>query len=1264
MLNYDNIIPIIKDLGFVEQQQIFPKIWTKSYEHTDATLAVDFTNNRFVYPSGIQKYRETTVNFFQPENIVVFECVDALLTKGYKPEQIILEQPMPGGHGDTGGFCDIAVQDNNGSKYLLIECKKAADGTNNEFEKAWKDMLHDGGQLFNYYNSFRQAQYVCLYTANWEDNHVTRHYYLVPMRDNMEYLRSNPKLKGFEQVKAEGGTRDDFFRVWKNTYGQDYSTNGVFEPEIQTFHVGEKKLTINDLTEAKSLEYTKGKYNEFASILRQYNVASHENAFDKLVNLFLVKIVDEVRNSNDLQFLWKGAAYDDFFSFQDRLQRLYQIGMKDYLAEEVTYIEDKEVENAFRMQKNDPDAIKSTILEYFRKLKFYSNSDFGFLDVHNEQLFFQNAVILRDMVRMLQDIRLHTDEQNQFLGDLFEGFLDQGVKQNQGQFFTPTPITRFIVSALPLENLVQDNTEIPKAIDYACGAGHFLNEYAAQIKPFVIKYKGAEALFDYYRQIYGIEKEYRLSKVSKVSSFMYGQDGIQIIYGDALVDHADKGVHNGEFKVLVANPPYSVTGFLQTLSKEEREAFTLSKFVDGKAITTNNSIETFFVERAKQLLAPNAIAAIVLPQSILTNPNLHTHAREILLSYFDIIALSEFGTGTFGKAGVNTVVLFLRRKVTNPELCEHYRIRINAWFNQDHSQDNRYQDTQLLQRYCNHIGINYDDYITLLTRQPNEELLNNDIFKAYYRTFNSDAEARKIQRKRITTAYTVELQQQEINQHILKSVIEAEKEKLLYFLLANANPQPVIITKMPEKKEGKLFLGYEWTTRRGNEGLHCLGTVANEDEDDITANQGLLHIKTPLYDPQNLIDDEHLNALIRSNYLGNPINIPEHLKQYVTIANLTDLIDFKKIKFDKAIKTTLEYKTPVVSKYSLQKLEDLFVPIVGDATKISQNEILDEGTYPVITQEVDKIISGYTNNNHPITDLPIIVFGDHSCSFKYVDFPFVRGADGTQLIKTNDSILLKYLYNYLLTAKIEKQGKYERHFKYLKETLIPLPPITIQQSIIDECSKIDNEYNTSRMSIEDHRSKIAQVFENLQVAGISKPLILSQLCYYSTERTSTIEAATYITTDNMLQNCEGITDYTGTTDIPSAIAYKKGDILVSNIRPYLQKIWYADRDGACSPDVLVFRVNNDEILSRFLYLSMKRKTFFDYIMNQAGVKGMKMPRGNKEATMYFKVAVPSITDQQQIITQVEQYEAEIRKAQTVMDGCGARKKAILDKYLN
>ena len=189
--------------------------------------------------------------------------------------------------------------------------------------------------------------------------------------------------------------------------------------------------------------------------------------------------------------------------------------MEKFLGEEVTYIDQKEVSDAFHLFKNDPDATKRKILDYFRQLKFYTNSDFAFLNVHNEELFYQNAEVLKKVVRMFEDIKLKTEGQNQFLGNLFEGFLDDGVKQSEGQYFTPLPIVKFLVSSLPLELIIRDNEEIPKVIDYACGAGHFLTEYASYIEDFVKKYRSIDPS-EYHKEIYGIEKEYRLSKVSKV----------------------------------------------------------------------------------------------------------------------------------------------------------------------------------------------------------------------------------------------------------------------------------------------------------------------------------------------------------------------------------------------------------------------------------------------------------------------------------------------------------------------------------------------------------------------------------------------------------------------------------------------------------------------------------------------------------------------------------------------------------------------------
>jgi type I restriction enzyme M protein len=92
----------------------------------------------------------------------------------------------------------------------------------------------------------------------------------------------------------------------------------------------------------------------------------------------------------------------------------------------------------------------------------------------------------------------------------------------------------------------------------------------------------------FHKALFGIEKEYRLSKVAKVSAFMYGHQDINICHGDALVNQyeAFPGIVDGTFDLLVANPPYSVRGFLETLSEEERKAYTLTKEVNDTTLST------------------------------------------------------------------------------------------------------------------------------------------------------------------------------------------------------------------------------------------------------------------------------------------------------------------------------------------------------------------------------------------------------------------------------------------------------------------------------------------------------------------------------------------------------------------------------------------------------------------------------------------------------------------------------------------------------
>lgn len=129
---------------------------------------------------------------------------------------------------------------------------------------------------------------------------------------------------------------------------------------------------------------------------------------------------------------------------------------------------------------------------------------------------------------------------------------------------------------------------------------------------------------------------------------------------------------------------------------------------------------------------------------------------------------------------------------------------------------------------------------------------------------------------------------------------------------------------------------------------------------------------------------------------------------------------------------------------------------------------------------------------------------------------------------------------------------------------------------------------------------------------------LSDICEYAKEKIkiSDLDENTYISTENMLPNKSGITQAASLPTQEQTQAFMKNDVLVSNIRPYFKKIWFATFDGGCSNDVLVFRAKNG-INSRFLHYVLSDDSFFDYSM--ATSKGTKMPRGDKKAIMAYEV---------------------------------------------
>ena len=138
---------------------------------------------------------------------------------------------------------------------------------------------------------------------------------------------------------------------------------------------------------------------------------------------------------------------------------------------------------------------------------------------------------------------------------------------------------------------------------------------------------------------------------------------------------------------------------------------------------------------------------------------------------------------------------------------------------------------------------------------------------------------------------------------------------------------------------------------------------------------------------------------------------------------------------------------------------------------------------------------------------------------------------------------------------------------------------------------------------------------------------LSDICDYVKEKTDVVglDENTYISTENMIQNKGGISPASSLPTVTQIQAFAKGDVLVSNIRPYFKKIWFAEFDGGCSNDVLVFRTK-EGVSKRFLYYVLADDAFFTYSM--ATSKGTKMPRGDKKAIMEYEV--PSFSFDEQV----------------------------------
>lgn len=1049
-INQQNLRAALHSLGFEDDDHLC--VGKYGDGRTDYIM-VDFRDKRIMYPDGMRINENQTTNFSDNENFVVLECVYRLLKKGYRPEHLELEKRWSLGHTAKGGRADICVYDPSGERVItIIECKTAGA----EYKKAHRQLLNDGGQLFTYRQQEGSAQWLSLYTSDFKDGKVTYDTEVIAVFDDPQKVKQSKK-DGTITLYRDATSVETLFAVWKETYGQQFQGDLIFSPDSSAYDVKVLPLRKKDLKEFTPDDNI---VNRFEEILRHNNVSDKENAFNRLIALFICKLVDEYeKTENDVVDFQYRQGSDTYESLQDRLQRLHQEGMQKFMKEEIFYIPADYPERLF---KNYTSSKRKQAIEDLDRtikiLKFYSNNDFAFKDVHNEELFFQNGKVLVEVVQLFERYRIVYTKKHQFLGDLFEQLLNKGFKQNEGQFFTPMPITRFMWDSLPMQKIAGSETEskYPKVADYACGAGHFLTEAVEAINAFHNSYSDNSWVRDH---IFGIEKDYRLARVSKISLFMNGAGEGTIIFGDGLENEPDQGITPASFDVLVANPPYSVKAFKQHLDLKNNQ-FELLDAIGEQG----GEIEVLFVERIAQLLKPKGIAAVILPSSILSNDSAsYSGARQLLLQNFLIRAIVQFGSKTFGATGTNTVVLFLEKYDEPPKQSALIVDSVEAILAGDIIRD--WEDTEIFTQYVQHIEIDENIYRdSVIERQtPLVDVANIEHFKPYLNDFNK-GEALRIKKQRTFKSLSTAEQEEKLRASFYDYIRPIEAEKLRYFALTRKQ-HTLVITAPSDNKEQKEFLGYDWSNRKGNEGIKILRPGGK------------------LYNEANREAPDTLAAAIRESFTTIP-TLSEDNQAYASVLRTADMLDFSRSTFNSAIKPASDKHISFSTKYRVVLLSELPNVTIKKGQAITADKA---GTGSIKVVAGGKTYAYLTSKpNRTENVITVSASGANAGYVNYWDEP-IFASDCTTIQADNATTTL-WLYYFLKSIEnqiidVYQKGAAQPHVYPSDIEKIPVPDLDFktQTEIVATCSAVDAEYETTRMSIETYREKIQKLFADLDV---------------------------------------------------------------------------------------------------------------------------------------------------------------------------------------
>jgi type I restriction enzyme M protein len=674
----------------------------------------------------------------------------------------------------------------------------------------------------------------------------------------------------------------------------------------------------------------------------------------------------------------------------------------------------------------------------------------------------------------LREINNFSYDNSENLGNAFEYLLSiMGSQGDAGQFRTPRHIIDFIVD-------VVKPTKMDSILDPACGTAGFLISAYLHIKEHG-GHISVKEMQDLTGNIVGYDISPDMRKLALVNLYLHKFAEPRIYEYDTLTSD-DRW--NDKFDVILANPPFMTPK---------------GGIVPHNKFSVNaNRAEVLFVDYIAEHLNINGRAGIIVPEGIIfQGASAYKALRKMLIDDHYLYAVVSLPSGVFKPySGVKTSILLLDRQIAKQkrdilfvkiendgfdlgaqrkpiaandlpkalEIIERYKSGgdVSAELNVlvvpksqiaeggEYKLDMKIYQTNNLFADCKYEIVKLGDVAEVISGQSPEGQFYNQTGEGlpFYQG-RTEFGAMYLGEPKTWTSHTTKI---------------ARKNDILMSVRAPVGP--VNVCGFDEICIGRGLAAIRVNDKAVWQYVYIL---LKSMEDQITGNGGAVfdsinrkqieEIKIPLppIEVQRQIVAEIENKQSAINEARKIMKNLERERFY--LASLLDGID-----------------------YELVELGDIIATITPPK-KLQTSEFLSAGAYPIIDQS-QNYIAGYSDDGAAVitTPTPLVVFGDHTCAVKYIDFPFIQGADGIKILQPNEKLNPKYLFYWLQSNPVDS-SEYRRHFTELKLKMIPVPSLADQERIVAALDEEQAIIDANKRLIDLMNKKIDNVIKRIYKSG-------------------------------------------------------------------------------------------------------------------------------------------------------------------------------------